>query len=115
MINVAALHVLTTVTSRRRDAWVGACGSQAKLTTSTWAVYKWVFIESDLQELSVSLCRRNYRIDGAYAALKTCMTGGAPPSTGSLTPLLMQRLWTPCRRFILCCAPALPFQLCALR
>ena len=32
MINVAALHVLTTVTSRGRDAWVGACGSQAKRT-----------------------------------------------------------------------------------
>ena len=34
MINVAALHVLTTVTNRGRDAWVGACGSQAKLTTT---------------------------------------------------------------------------------
>ena len=33
MINVAALHVLTTVTSCGRDAWVGACGSQAKLIT----------------------------------------------------------------------------------
>ena len=33
MINVAALHVLTTVISRGRDAWVGACGSQGKLTT----------------------------------------------------------------------------------
>ena len=34
MINVAALHVLATVTSCGRDAWVGACGSQAKLTTA---------------------------------------------------------------------------------
>ena len=34
MINVAALHVLTTVTSRGRDAWVGACGSLAKPTTA---------------------------------------------------------------------------------
>ena len=34
MINVAALHVLTTVTSRGQDAWVGACGSQAKFTTA---------------------------------------------------------------------------------
>ena len=32
MINVAASHVLTTVTSRGWDAWVGACGSLAKLT-----------------------------------------------------------------------------------
>ena len=34
MINVAASHVLTTVTSRGWDAWVGACGSQTKLTTT---------------------------------------------------------------------------------
>ena len=34
MIIVAALHALTTVTSRGRDAWVGACGSQAKLTAA---------------------------------------------------------------------------------
>ena len=34
MINVAVLHMLTTVTSHGRDAWVGAYGSQAKLTTT---------------------------------------------------------------------------------
>ena len=35
MIDVAALHVLTTVTRRGWDAGVGACGSQAKLTTAS--------------------------------------------------------------------------------
>ena len=34
MIDVAALHALTTVTRRGWDAGVGACGSQAKLTTA---------------------------------------------------------------------------------
>ena len=32
MINVAALHVLTTVTSRGRDAWVGALRSSCFVT-----------------------------------------------------------------------------------
>ena len=34
MIDVAALHALTTVASRGWDAGVGACGSHAKLTTA---------------------------------------------------------------------------------
>ena len=34
MIDVAALHSLTTVASRGWDAGVGACDSQAKLTTA---------------------------------------------------------------------------------
>ena len=34
MIDVAALQALTTVASRGWDAGVGACGSQAKLTTA---------------------------------------------------------------------------------
>ena len=34
MIDVAALHVLTTVASRGWDAGVGTCGSQSKLTTA---------------------------------------------------------------------------------
>ena len=34
MIDVDALHALTTVTRRGWDAGVGACGSQAKLTTA---------------------------------------------------------------------------------
>ena len=34
MINVAALHALTTVTRRGWDAGLGACGSQAKFTTA---------------------------------------------------------------------------------
>ena len=38
-IDVAALHVLNTVTSRGWDAWVGACGSQAKLTTTNTVSY----------------------------------------------------------------------------
>ena len=41
MIDVAALHVLTTVTRRGWDAGVGACGSQAKLTTVKSASDRW--------------------------------------------------------------------------
>ena len=35
MIDVAALHALTTVASRGWDVGVGTCGSQAELTTAS--------------------------------------------------------------------------------
>jgi hypothetical protein len=49
----------------------------ANLASSTGAVEKPRFVESALQELSISLCRGNHRIVSAYAALNTRITGSA--------------------------------------
>lgn len=49
----------------------------ANLASSTGAVEKPRFVESALQELSISLCRGNHRVVTAYAALNARMTGSA--------------------------------------
>ena len=52
-------------------------GSETNQAISTGAVDKSSFIDSGLQELSVSLCRCTHRIVAAAAALLTRMTGRA--------------------------------------
>ena len=49
----------------------------ANLASSSGAVLKSKFVETALQELSVSMCRGNHRIVSAYAALNTRLTGSA--------------------------------------
>ena len=57
MIDVAALHMLTTVTRHGWDARVGACGSQAKLTTANnFSVRSFCFVTIDRGAKNRSFC-----------------------------------------------------------
>ena len=66
MIDVAALHVLTTVTKRGWDAGVGACGSQAKLTTAN---------EVCVREAEVGGHRDCVKVSPCVAAAETVQAG----------------------------------------
>ena len=66
IIDVAALHVLTTVTRRGWDAGVGACGSQEKLTTAN---------EVCVRQVEVGVHRDCVKVSPCVAAAETVHAG----------------------------------------